>query len=122
MASKDNVTNNYRDLTDKEVQRGADTLEDFVNYVSNPWRVMWTNFVAGVFRGLGAVVGASVVIALLVWTLSLFVSTPLVGQYFENMRDSVNNYVEQNNYNDEFDRLGDSLERLEKSFSDKGFS
>ena len=119
MASKDNTTNEYQDLTDKEVRRGADTLEDFVSYVSNPWRVIWTNFIAGVFRGLGAVVGASVVLALLIWALSLFVSAPLVGRYFERMLDSVNNYVEQSNYQDEFDRLGDSLDRLEKVVTDK---
>nr|CAA6830777.1 MAG: Unknown protein [uncultured Thiotrichaceae bacterium] len=120
MASKDSDTDKKTELlAHKEVQRGADSLEDFINYVSSPWRLIWTNFVAGIFRGLGAVVGASIVIALCIWVLSLFVSMPLIGRYFEQVRDNVSGYIEQNNYNDEFDRMGDSLERIEGALTNQ---
>lgn len=98
----------------KDQQRAADALENFVSYLSSPWRMIWANFVAGIFRGLGAVIGASVVIALMVWVLSLFVHMPLIGKYANQIGEQIKTYVDDTNYNDEFDRLGDSLERLEE--------
>jgi len=95
-------------------QRAAESMENFVLYVSSPWRVIWVNFVAGIFRGLGAVIGASIVIALIIWVLSLFTNLPLIGFYAQEVEDMVSNYVYQTNYNDEFERIGNTLERIEK--------
>lgn len=106
-------------MSNKEKQKATDVMEYFIQYVSSPWRIVWVNFVAGIFRGLGALIGASLVIALLVWILSLFVDAPLVGEYATNVKTTVSGYVEDTNYNDEFDRLGDSLDRIEKLLSEK---
>jgi len=106
---------NTTDSTPKNQHPTADALENFVRYLSNPWRMMWVNFVAGVFRGLGAVIGASVVIAVMVWLLSLFVDTPLIGKYAQQVGQKIQTYVDDTNYNDEFNRLGDSLERIEET-------
>lgn len=99
----------------KDQRYAVDSLENFVRYLSNPWRMMWTNFVAGIFRGLGAVIGASVVIGIMIWLLSLFVNIPLVGKYADRFGQEIQNYVDETNYNEELDRMGDSLERIEKS-------
>ena len=96
-------------------QQAATALENFVCYLSNPWRLMWVNFLAGIFRGLGAVVGASIVIAGIIWLASLFVNMPLVGKYAEQLEQAVQNYVNETNYNAELDRMGDSLERIEEA-------
>lgn len=101
----------------KDQQYAADTVENFIRYLSSPWRMIWVNFVAGVFRGLGAIIGASVVIALMVWLLSLFVNTPLIGKYAKQVGQEIQTYVDDTNYNDEFDRLGDSMERIEAALS-----
>lgn len=106
-------------MSNKEKQKATDVMEYFIQYVSSPWRIVWVNFVAGIFRGLGALIGASLVIALLVWILSLFVDAPLVGEYATKVKTTVSGYVEDTNYNDEFDRLGDSLDRIEKLLSEK---
>lgn len=106
-------------MSDKEIQKATDVMEYFIQYVSSPWRIVWVNFVAGVFRGLGTLIGASLVIALLVWILSLFVNTPLIGEYATKVQTAVSSYVEDTNYNDEFDRLGNSLEHIEKELSEK---
>ena len=39
---------------------------------------------------------------------------PLVGEYAAKIKAGVTAYVEETNYNDEFDRLGDSMERIEE--------
>lgn len=41
-------------------------LGDYVQMMSKPWRSIWLNFLAGVSRGAGMVVGASLVGGLLV--------------------------------------------------------
>lgn len=98
-------------------QKANQALKEFIRYSSSPWRIVWTNFVAGIFRGLGAIIGASVIIAFLIWLLTLFVDAPLVGEYAKEVKDTVTGYVNDTNYNDEFDRLGDTLERIEKELS-----
>jgi len=94
--------------------RTSEALKQFIRYSSSPWRIVWTNFVAGIFRGLGTIIGASLVIALLIWVLKIFSGMPLVGEYATKIKAGVTAYVEETNYNDEFDRLGDSMERIEE--------
>ena len=46
-------------------------------------------FIKGVLGGVGGVVGATVVIGLLIWLLSLFDNIPLVGGFFESLTDTI---------------------------------
>jgi phage shock protein PspC (stress-responsive transcriptional regulator) len=102
----------------KREENASEALKEFIRYSSNPWRLIWANFVAGVFRGLGAIIGASVFIAFLIWILTLFVDAPLVGQYAENVKNAVMGYVNDTNYNDEFNRIGDTLDRIEAELAE----
>ena len=102
---------------DKNEEKASRALKEFMRYSSSPWRVVWANFVAGVFRGLGAIIGVSVFIAGMIWMLTLFVDIPLVGEYAENAKSSVISYVNDTNYNDEFERIGKTLENIEKELA-----
>jgi hypothetical protein len=103
---------------DKDIEQANQNLKDFIRYSSSPWRIVWTNFVAGIFRGLGALLGASIVIATMIWLLSLFSDMPLVGEYAADVKTAVTQYVNETNYNDEFRQLSDILERIEKDLAD----
>lgn len=46
---------------------------------ANKHRLFRISFLKGVFTGLGGAIGATVVVALLVWVLSLFNSVPLLN-------------------------------------------
>lgn len=48
------------------------------------------SFLKGVAGGLGSVIGATIVVALIIWILSLFHNVPLIGQIVENVRHTVN--------------------------------
>ncbi len=48
-----------------------------------------TSFIKGLVGGLGGVIGATVLVALLVWVLSLFGSVPLVGRFSERLNNTV---------------------------------
>ncbi len=47
------------------------------------------SFVKGVLGGLGGVIGATIVVALLVWLLSVFSNTPLLGRLVKNIEHTV---------------------------------
>jgi phage shock protein PspC (stress-responsive transcriptional regulator) len=48
-----------------------------------------SSFIKGVLGGLGGVVGATIVVALLLWILSFFGHVPLVGPFVDNLRSSI---------------------------------
>ena len=61
-------------------------VSEFVKYLRSPWRIMWHNFLAGIFRGLGIIVGMTVVFAFIIWLLTNLVDFPLIGQYFVDLK------------------------------------
>jgi len=70
---------------------------DFIQYMRSPWRIFWLNFIAGIFRGVGILLGMTVVVGILVWIavafLSRVVDFPLVGQYFEMILNLIQQYA-----------------------------
>ncbi len=64
-----------KEQVSKDTTRGAqsDLLEQLFNdHYKYRWRVYKMNFVRGVFFGFGSVLGATIVVSLLIWTLSFF--------------------------------------------------
>lgn len=49
-------------------------LGDYITYMSNPWRIIWTNMLIGVSRGVGLTLGFGVVIFITIKVLSLMIS------------------------------------------------
>lgn len=70
-------------------------VSDFMRYLRSPWRIMWHNFVAGVFRGLGIIVGMTAVFALLIAVLAELVDFPLIGQYFADLKNLLEQFSQQ---------------------------
>ena len=48
-----------------------------------------TSFIKGVFSGLGGVIGATIVLALLLWILTLFSRVPLIGGFIDKAQHSI---------------------------------
>ncbi|MBC7498238.1 hypothetical protein H7170_01195 [Candidatus Gracilibacteria bacterium] len=91
---------------------GAVGLEEFIEYIRSPWKMLWPNFIAGVARGFGALVGATIVIGLVGWSLAIIIDLPLIGQrlepYVTHIQTEFKKYTEATNYNPKFD----SMERI----------
>lgn len=49
------------------------------------------NFIRGIFFSVGSILGATVVIALILWILSLFDSAPIIGHIIKAIQDVINN-------------------------------
>jgi hypothetical protein len=57
------------------------SVAEYVEFMRNPRRVIWSNFLAGVARGFGIAVGASVLTAVFLYALSVVISLniPIIG-------------------------------------------
>lgn len=53
------------------------------------FRVYKFNFARGLVFGAGSALGGTVVLAVIVWILSLFVNVPLVGELFKDAQNSL---------------------------------
>ena len=49
-------------------------LGDYITYMSNPWRIIWTNMLIGMSRGVGLTLGFALVIVITIKVLSLLIS------------------------------------------------
>ena len=70
----------------KAIQRVAHVFErmrlaDYVMYLNSPPRMILMNFIAGLFRGLGLTIGATILVAAVIYTLRHMVNLPLIGAY-----------------------------------------
>ena len=88
-------------------------LEDFMRYLNSPWHILWRNIVVGLARGLGAVFGATVIVALAIWVLKIFIDLPLIGQYAQQVRAKVDEVAQETRYSDDFERLQRTMERID---------
>lgn len=61
-------------------------IRDYVEFLSSPWRVFGINFLVGTARGLGLIIGVSMVIALVGYIITqILVDLPIVGEFFTSL-------------------------------------
>lgn len=65
-------------------------LEELFNDLyRNRARVYRINFFRGILFGAGSALGGTIVLALIVWILSLFVNIPVIGELFQDAQQSI---------------------------------
>ena len=99
---------------EKELVKVLDAAQvvDFLEYLQSGKRVVWVNFKAGVAKGFGVTVGMTVVLAVIVWVLTMLVDLPLVGEYFTDAQSYVTEYAENTNYKENFDEMNQQLREI----------
>lgn len=77
-------------LTKEEASNAAKALEVLFTseYVSKR-ELYKSNFIRGIFFSAGSIIGATVVIGVGLWALSLFKEIPLVGPVTETLRQTI---------------------------------
>ncbi|MGM9572096.1 MAG: DUF5665 domain-containing protein [bacterium] len=70
-------------------------LGDYLAYLNNPWKLLYHNFLGGVARGVGIALGATLIAALIMYSLSKMVTLPLIGQYIAEIVRIVELYLSQ---------------------------
>ena len=71
----------------EELGRMLETL--YESGYTNPKTLLKMSFLKGIAAGFGGVLGATLLVGLLIWLLSLFNHIPLIGPVFDNLHDAV---------------------------------
>jgi hypothetical protein len=75
---------------DNETGARRDLIEDlFYDFHKSRAQVYKMNFIRGIFFGLGSVIGGTIVVALIVWSLSLFVHIPGLGDSVKQIQNTL---------------------------------
>lgn len=75
-----------------DMVKGAprETLEElFQDFYKNRYQLYWMNLVRGLFFGFGTVIGGTLVVALLLWLLSLIGQIPWLGEFVDTIQRSL---------------------------------
>jgi hypothetical protein len=88
-----------RKTLDDQVKGASSALAEelFYDLYKDRKKIYKINFFRGIFFGVGSVLGGTLVIAILVWVLSLFVHLPFIGDTFQDAQ----NTIEQRNNSDQ---------------------
>ncbi|HEX8389985.1 MAG TPA: DUF5665 domain-containing protein [Candidatus Saccharimonadales bacterium] len=78
-----------RDVKNEKEAKKAVLEELFNDIYHERGKIYKVNFVRGILFGAGSALGGTVVIALIVWALSLFVHIPVIGNTFQNAQQSI---------------------------------
>jgi len=106
---------------DKELVKvfEAAGVVDYLEYLQSGKRIMWVNFKAGIAKGFGITVGMTLIVAVFIWVLTMLVDLPLVGEYFANAKQKVNEYAENTNYSDEFADMNQILREINENIKEE---
>jgi len=55
----------------------------------NKKQLMWSGFLRGLAQGFGAIIGGTILVALLIWLLGLFNEIPLLGPAADSLTNTV---------------------------------
>ncbi|AUS96201.1 hypothetical protein CDQ84_04955 [Clostridium thermosuccinogenes] len=62
-------------------------IEEYVNYLEHPKRLLWSNFLAGLSRGFGIAVGVTILGAVVIYLLEIIVdwNLPVIGKFISEI-------------------------------------
>lgn len=67
-------------------------IADILLNYTKPRRLFFTNFLAGLARGLGLTLGTAIVLVMLGSVIKQFISIPIIGDYIAQIVNYVNGY------------------------------
>lgn len=75
--------------TDADKIAGLLAFDSMIELVQTKRKFFWLNFSAGLWRGIGGVVGAALAIVLLGYIVSLFGGLPLLGNFLRDVQQNI---------------------------------
>lgn len=67
-------------------------VAEYVEMVSNPKKVIWMNFLAGLVRGLGTGIGFTILAAIILYLMRRWVNLPVIGQLIAELLYIIEGY------------------------------
>ena len=82
---KENTEKKIEQLATQIKNMVSSEFRDILDFVKKPWKLIWINFLIGLARGVGLVIGmtifGAIVIALIFFILHKMVDLPVVGSF-----------------------------------------
>lgn len=77
-----------------ELSRKMDNMRvaEYIEMISNPKRVIFMNFVAGLIRGLGMGIGFTILAGVVLYIMRSWVNLPVVGRLIAELLDIIDTY------------------------------
>ncbi|MDI9476520.1 MAG: DUF5665 domain-containing protein [Natronincolaceae bacterium] len=77
-----------------ELSRKMDNMRvaEYIEMASNPKRIIFLNFVAGLIRGLGMGIGFTILAGVVLYMMRRWVNLPVVGRLIAELLDIVDTY------------------------------
>ena len=62
-------------------------IAEYVQYLNRPWKLLWTNFLIGIARGLGSTIGLAIVLALVFYIFQhiVMLNLPFISDLLTKM-------------------------------------
>lgn len=78
----------------EKLSRKMDNMRvaEYVEMISNPKRVIFMNFVAGLARGLGMGIGFTVLAGIVIYLLQSWVNLPYIGKLIAELLNIIDGY------------------------------
>lgn len=89
------IANEITNMTQIEkLSRKMDNMRvaEYVEMISNPKRVIFMNFVAGLARGLGMGIGFTVLAGIVIYLLQSWVNLPYIGKLIAELLNIIDGY------------------------------
>ncbi|MMZ63286.1 hypothetical protein D3C76_1061680 [compost metagenome] len=75
-------------------------IAEYTELLNRPWRLIWTNLLAGTARGVGIAIGFTFFAATIIYILQLLgaLNLPIIGDYIADIVRIVQRQLELNTY------------------------
>jgi len=70
-------------------------ITDYIVMLRSTRQQVWSSFVRGLFAGLGGVIGATLVVAILVELLHTFGTAPVIGHFLTSLGQTIQSHGSQ---------------------------
>lgn len=64
-------------------------IKDYLEFFHNWRRFALISFMRGLFFGFGSIVGATILVTIFIWLVSMFGKFPLIGDIFQETRETL---------------------------------
>jgi hypothetical protein len=71
------------------------TIADYIQLLNSPRKLIWTNFVAGLSRGVGLAVGFTIIASTIVYFLNILITfnLPFIGKFIADIVSIVRDHL-----------------------------
>ena len=78
----------------ENISRKMDNIRvaEYIEMISNPKKIIFMNFIAGLTRGLGMGIGFTVLAGIVLYLMQSWVNLPVVGRLIAELLDIIDTY------------------------------